>query len=848
VLRVAISAFAALGALLAFEWLARVPGPSALSQSPWHWLWQPVENVGTLVSATAGVGAVLLALHFTTVGVVASQSYSDVPGPLRELFLRERHSAWYVRLLAATVALSVFVLGADATEVQVHRLTLVAVVAATVVAVLLLLALGGRMFLFFDLTALATPLPARWRAALRSSAAPRQPRRWRLRARRNVERLLDGRDPAEGQPHRDQETYLRTLAVLETYRGIVAVRVAAPETDLRPLARLGRDLVSRWLEYAEVSTRIPTKGMFFERRYEHPNVLIADEHVRGTSTATRTPVQPALGPDPLWIERQLTDRLDEILHRLLRDPDWTEALGLLSQLRTLSGALAGAARIDEALLLWQRMSERVRIALTSLPAEGIRIRTPQEQQIQRLACVGEVTAALTTIWLATIRNLEGHDPRLWTEMIRETFDLDDSKPSPQARPVARTVGRRAAWRVLRATRKRRRTRRGVGVYSLGLPRDLLGDTEQLQVRLDAERFAEGHVVTPAWWVEDRLARILTQRLADRVERILRIVVEYHDRQGDLLGDTDPMLQLHVALSALEALHKARYHLPTMARTRERLRALGSDAVTDEWPRGLAATTDDDLAAAESKIVARVARQLGALTPPPHDPTIPDLFGMALDVLADVLLIAILEGDVDRTRELFSTLVTASLAAHDRLVQDSAAWSTRDQAIVTTDPLLDLVAISGYARLFDGLHAAGSWAFVVETWDELLGTDDLGRRLVPRLLLAARLREGLFGLTSGAIRRTSMEQQAGARLRELGVRARRGWHDDDDEIEAPGAAHTDPIVIAASRDMGVGSDGEDIFIVEYLRHRVEAADQELPHTAQMLADRIDRATGKPGDAS
>jgi hypothetical protein len=127
------------------------------------------DHYEALTGAVASVGGVLLALYFTTVGVVASNSYSNVPGQLRQLFLTERTGSWYFRLLAWTVALSILVLGCRIVGYQPHAVTIGFLTVAAVAAVFMLAILGSRLFVFFDLAALAAPLPRRWKRIMSSA-------------------------------------------------------------------------------------------------------------------------------------------------------------------------------------------------------------------------------------------------------------------------------------------------------------------------------------------------------------------------------------------------------------------------------------------------------------------------------------------------------------------------------------------------------------------------------------------------------------------------------------------------------------------------------------------------------
>jgi hypothetical protein len=214
-------------------------------------LWRPLtpDRYEALVGAIASIGGVLLALYFTTVGVVASNTYSSVPGRLRQLFLGERTGSWYIRLLAWTVSLSVVVLGCRAVGYQPHAVTIALLVVAAVVAVFMLAVLGSRLFVFFDLTTLATPLPRRWRRIMRSASRYGRHRRFELATRgfwgRHTERVLAD-EQADGRPVTDSALGSSAQAILGTYQEIATVLETGDNSELRPLTDLGVNLVTCW--------------------------------------------------------------------------------------------------------------------------------------------------------------------------------------------------------------------------------------------------------------------------------------------------------------------------------------------------------------------------------------------------------------------------------------------------------------------------------------------------------------------------------------------------------------------------------------------------------------------------
>ncbi|MFZ1284301.1 MAG: hypothetical protein WAQ75_09320 [Propionicimonas sp.] len=103
--------------------------------------------VFSLVGAAVAVAATLLGLYYTTVGVIASTIYKAVPGDVRDLFIRERASETYLKVVILTISGGVVVLVAGALGYQVAGLTLVALgilVALTCVGLVVVTCLQKR--------------------------------------------------------------------------------------------------------------------------------------------------------------------------------------------------------------------------------------------------------------------------------------------------------------------------------------------------------------------------------------------------------------------------------------------------------------------------------------------------------------------------------------------------------------------------------------------------------------------------------------------------------------------------------------------------------------------------------
>ena len=93
----------------------------------------------------------------------------------------------------------------------------------------------------------------------------------------------------------------------------------------------------------------------------------------------------------------------------------------------------------------------------------------------------------------------------------------------------------------------------------------------------------------------------------------------------------------------------------------------------------------------------------------------------------------------------------------RLIDDLAAERQREQVIFGTEPLVDMMELSGYALLMSEINGEGVWPDVREMWDRILSAD-AAPALASQLAAVLSAHENLFALTSGGIGRTERQME------------------------------------------------------------------------------------------
>lgn len=728
----------------------------------------------TLVAAAVAALATFLALFFTTVGVIASTAYSRVPGEIRQLFVRERTSTIYVRAVVLALVFGIALLTLPIVSArQFHGLTIVVFAVLTIFAVLSLAILGRSLFNFFDPSTLSERLYPQFLRAVRSASA----------SRRHL--------PDEVQ---QQAAHRRAASVLARY-GQLATLVSTREIqDGRAPERLAYQLLSCWSASAGHKSSIPTNSEWFARTASHPNWLTMDHNQLSTALQTSTGVQPTLSPDPLWVERFLASHLSHLLPAVAADGEWSRVIGLLDAATPFISSLGNRMQFDEAFLYLNAIAT-YRTTASAFSSNW----EPDDRHLFELALAEREVLAYTSLWLGLVRPFERFTPEYF------------------ARQLDAAVSNAAA------------------TYTGIAPRPLLTMLEYIAAGVDYERRTEGHRVTPAWWVNHVCSRVVSKTLTDQITQFVSVVED--KLVTPLVSKTPDDAELAAVriFDLLELLHKIGFHMKTATAALTALRTLRHDPSDDELWIDFQLPTEP-IARMEEKLLkflGLVALQLDSTS---HDSSRADLFGQAYRRLFDAAFHAILSGQDDLSRILVPVTIGLADRARARLFEDLSEQRIHQQVIFGTEPMVDMMELSGYALLMAKIDGSAIGDLVRDTWNKLLDSSP-NPNFVSSLFAVLTAQGGNFAITSGGVSRTQRSMELTQLLRSRGIvrRTTPSWMDEDDE-----PTHTDPIVAVFAADdmMGVHYDLADLFVVDYLEHRPEAAGLTLPRGAEMLKESVE----------
>lgn len=749
-----------------------------------HWgtLFEPVsaDSYGGFVAAAVGAEAAFLALFFTTVGVIASTTYSRVPGEVRSLFVRERTSLIYVWNVAAALLVGIALL---IMPVVTHRspygLTVAVFALLTAFSVLSLVLLGTQLFNFFDLSTLSRSLPRRFRHGVESASA----------AGKTV--------PAEAQQQAAHDRAADSLRIYGQLSELIASRDVA---EAEAPERIAFELLGCWATASAFKPTIPTESKWYSLAVAHPNWLTMDHSRLSLALTTSAGVQPTFSPDPLWVEREIARCLGLLLPTLATPAEWPRAIRVVDEINTLVFYLAARLQIEEAqLLLRTAVGFLEGVANGDLIiSDASKLATSDQWQVARMAAAERATLGYIQYWLGLIRPFEGIDPQ------RLGTSFDEAVATPQ------------------------------GPYKAGAPRALLDLLEDIADGVAFEQRTEHERVTPSWWVHHLAARTLLNVLVQAVRAFFEVVQA--DVITPLLADTESPAELITVriFDALELAHKLGFHLRTAHLAVTALDSMRHAPSNDElWPD--VSLPDEVPRQIEEQLYRKLAEVTLQLGSDPHDTTRPDLFGQGYKRLFDATFHAILGRHADLARQLFPSFVSLADRARSRLIDDLAGHRVRDQAIFGTEPLVDMMELSGLALLMSEVDpATGIWADVRAFWDQMLSSAT-GPMLAAQFAAVLSVHANLFAITSGGIGRTDRQMALARVLAERGLVSREEmWG------EPPSPKPESPIIAAfAPWDIGgIHEDLADLFVVEYLTQRPDMKDLRIPRRAEMLRESLD----------
>jgi hypothetical protein len=738
-----------------------------------------------VVTALAQVAAVFLGLYFTAIGVVASTAYVDAPADVRSLLIQEKVGNRYMRLLALFGGVCLVLLIIETLDYRIGILNFLLVSVMGLVVVFSFVALGTKAFDFFSPVSLIRYLGqdiAKWMQSASPSGFQWNQPSFQAHYQRRTENSL--------QSYHN----IVNLATVRNRRGITPVELAIPALRLLQL-------------YSFVKTRIPTDSQWFKRTPQFSDWLASGYTELDLALRTSTSIQPKLVPNITWFENKVNEIIVDTLQMSVRD-DLQNALSFVGDnaTRTLA-TLSSNFAIDESFhlfrLLWQVIGQEIEgVQSAELPQKS-----PGRFE-QYIALIDASAFNLLTILLSFSERIGKIGP----ESLHRSVDAIN-------------------W-------KKQRT-----IYIDILPRRVLRQLENLRSTLETELKVEGKIITPLWYQEQIVAIAFAHFLSDTITRFVAEMRFFFDQNSQaLIAKKQYFFAAQVIARGLEGCAKLQFH---RREWEQWLKRLESDRRVSDipWPKFDWNEIDFETEDIRRKLVIRIGSLAPQLAIPRRPKDQPDYFGHAYNILAEQIYDAMASGDLGLFQSLFPSFFNCCFIARQLVLSQKTEFDDRTLAILSTEPIMDLLELSGYAILYSQLDAKNKqiWPIAKREWDSFVRkfrSKESARQLSDMVMF----RDAVFAPSQRDIIRTKWQQRFAERLRTLGL-LEAPLMGRDRELPKHGSAL---IRVAASHAEFSMHFARDVFIAMYLMKRKEYGRVEWPRQAVSLAKSLQRVRSENSD--
>ena len=738
----------------------------------------------TLLSSIASVAGVFLGLYFTAVSGIASNFLLRATQNIRRYFLATPLGEQYVRTVALTGIISIFYLVAKSFGHPVHPVGLIFLSLAGAYIVIRFWSVGSNVFYSLEPTN-ALPSITKKIADLFKGLTP-PGFKWNKPAIQNHHRRLIS----------DNLELINDLMVF----GIQEIKLSKEQLHIA-LRYLGGLLFL----YPEYKRKIPTTSVWYKTKNQFESWTLADSTQIILALSTGTSLQPKTIKDFTWFEEETLDIGIKIFEA------YAQAGNIASIFQGLE-LFVGVAEVygsdfdEEALKLLLRKTEKI-VQMVELE----KITDPKSIRYK------EQVAFIDT---------QGRLP------IGAVLGLAKYLDSASVESLSTTVSN-INWYSSN------------GIYLAGLPLGVLSRLESTARDLKNEAQIEDQQLSPEWYIRTLCVQRYLFALLGYFKYLKTLHASYFQPKLEkLLVEGQLGLAVHLIQRWIEYTHKYHRLVGLLAKHIE-------DCATFHQVKDLpwiAFDPDEEYKTArehEKEVTDKMIRLLPRLMTLNTDEEMPDYFGEALTKGVQACYEACEDNDPVRLRAIFPVVFMASLSAFDMTRVRVQNWSEEESRIIySTEPLVNLYELSGFARLYSELYQNPElWNVAQSPWDMYLDGIDATIE-IGRIAAICSYRSTIFKIMPQATLRSNWQLRFGHKMRELGLAVFPDSRSYDYVNGRENPAHASAIIRVVARSGGLTlTTGQTVFFATYLSSHPGAVGVELPDRLD-LQEQISREVESP----
>ena len=732
----------------------------------------------TFLAAVSSIGGVFIGLYYAAISAVGGAIYATVPNNIRELLAHERRGNVYMRFLAFLTSLGLILIALRLSGLPRLYVAIPFVTILAGVGIVAFVKLGQQAFYFFDPTTL-------------SGHIFEQLRRWLSMVKAGGYRWQD-----KVFQHHAYRQSSDTLDTLDTLSDFTASKTHLSGTSF---INLTQNLLRFLIHYEFAKRHIPTDSSWYEQRYQHRDWYRTEDSRVSIAHLTGTPLQPDVITDKEWIEGRVIPIVKKCIETNLAEKRYSDVHALFEYLDAYVKVLAKEGAVERAF----KFLEEIALVVLGQFAKASDGEIIKVDVLEKLAVAERLSSLPISVALGYRELLE----KLNRESVEQKISC-------------------VRWDEFRS------------IYQQSFPTYCLARLEWFRPRLEFERKIEEQEVTPLWYQTELICQIETDLFsADTKALVVKGAAFYKSAIAKALSYKHPWLAASIMSREWEYWHKIENQLEIWP---EKWRSLSSDRHIDglPWSQFDIARLRSDSQQRQHELLKLMSQQsmlLALLSSRPEG--YPDYAGQFLHTSGEAVLDALLANNVELVKSIFESYLHGCFLKFDSLRPKAASldWRVQQDFKIAAAALLDVMVVSGYAKLLSEFHGNEAlWGEVTAAWNKYLA-ETREQSPLPLLAGAVAFTEAAFEIPHRAVLRTTWQQKINSKLASVPRHEvfHRGTLSSDTVIDHDSAL----IRVFAQEPYGSFHDGIDVFITYFLRSIEGAKDLDFGSKRRDLQEAI-----------
>lgn len=725
------------------------------------------EEVGLLLSTVVTVCGVVLGLYFTALSAVAGSLFMRAPEDLQRLFLRERKGKQYIRTLALTIIVGLYYLLLGSFGYEVGFIGPVVITLLALYAVVRFVQLGARTFYFIHPVEASSTVTYDARDAINNAS---------------VGGFGWKKDYMQNHYMRQATTAFDTLNSLIDF-GVDVIRYS--DKQFVDIAKYTGALLDY---YFEVKQRIPTDSAWFRVKPKHQNWLLADSSDITIALNTGTTLAPQDTKETLWFEEECLDIILKIFSKLVEAKQWDHAHACIEIIISTLDRIGSGLYVDEAKLIIEKVEEAINpVVIESTLHEN-------DYKHGHLALIDSYGRVATGLLVSLIKHM---DKRTCADLGKEIESINWNNEN--------------------------------SIYKSKLPGKMTANLEATYRGISNEKAIEGKRISPSWYI----STITKHQYLIELEKFYQFIKSLHD--SVFSDNTKTLIENKKYLPAAHLTERWLEFTSKMLTSGEMLQKL-IDGCSDykmvhdlpwvdiDFDAERTALQDNDKDA--NDMLIELLPILSAL-PQKDLLQLPDYFGQAYTFGVMTAYEAAYDNDIERLKKAFPSVLIGALRAHEKLREDTEGWSDESKIIFSTEPLEDILELSGFIKIYSELYENNDlWSICETAWKNYLSAGDAAN-VISTLAAFMSYRDTVYKIMPKATLRHNWNLRLRNKLNELGLSVER--------FSAPPPFGSDQTVdhesalirVLARRSEMLGFEARTVFFITFLSKQDSATGVDFP---------------------